>query len=199
MATLPGSRLFHEGQLEGRKIRPPVFLGRRPQEAGDQQLQAFYTRLLEAIDSPVFRQGQWSLCECRGWPDNSSFQNLVAWSGVHDDDRRLVVVNLSDSPVQARVQMQFDEARGKTWRLTDVLSGASYDRDGHELFSDFQPKLATRMYVILKIEDDLKDVNIPIGSAGHMTIRGPVAKPLFIIRRIMIRMYSWMNYLFSGG
>jgi multidrug resistance efflux pump len=67
------------------------------------------------------------------------------------------------------------------------------------LWSDVQPRPATRMYVVLKIEDDLKDVNIPIGSAGQMTIRGPSAKPLFIIRRIMIRMYSWMNYLFSGG
>jgi multidrug resistance efflux pump len=67
------------------------------------------------------------------------------------------------------------------------------------LWSDVQPRPVTRMYVVLKIEDDLKDVNIPIGSAGQMTIRGPSAKPLFIIRRIMIRMYSWMNYLFSGG
>ncbi len=29
-STLPGARLFHEGQFEGRKIRVPVFLGRRP-------------------------------------------------------------------------------------------------------------------------------------------------------------------------
>jgi multidrug resistance efflux pump len=67
------------------------------------------------------------------------------------------------------------------------------------LWSDFQPKPATRMYVVLKIEDDLKDVNIPIGSAGQVTIRGRGAKPLFIIRQIMIRMYSWMNYFFAGG
>ena len=32
IATLPGARLFHEGQFEGRKIRLPVFLGRRPAE-----------------------------------------------------------------------------------------------------------------------------------------------------------------------
>ena len=30
--TLPGARLLHEGQLEGRKVRLPVFLGRRPEE-----------------------------------------------------------------------------------------------------------------------------------------------------------------------
>jgi hypothetical protein len=133
MATLPGARLFHEGQFEGRKVRPPVFLGRRPQEAADQQLQAFYGKLLEGIDSPVFREGQWSLCERMGWHDNSSFQNLVAWTWVKGDDRRLIVVNLSDSTVQARVLVQWSELRGEIWRLTDVLSGATYDRDGDEM------------------------------------------------------------------
>ena len=29
---LPGARLFHEGQFEGRRVRPSVFLGRRPQD-----------------------------------------------------------------------------------------------------------------------------------------------------------------------
>src|SRR5690242_16800736 len=32
IATLPGIKLFHEGQLEGRRVRLPVFLGRRPYE-----------------------------------------------------------------------------------------------------------------------------------------------------------------------
>ena len=44
MATLPGVRLFHEGQFEGRKVRPPVFLGRRPDEPLDQELQSFLQR-----------------------------------------------------------------------------------------------------------------------------------------------------------
>ena len=30
--TLPGARLLHEGQFEGRKVRLPVFLARRPAE-----------------------------------------------------------------------------------------------------------------------------------------------------------------------
>lgn len=135
MATLPGARLFHEGQFEGRKIRPSVFLGRRPQEAADQQLQAFYNKLLEAIDSPVFRNGHWSLCERAGWPDNSSFQNLVAWNWVNGNDRRLIVVNLSDSSVQARVQVPWRDEQGETWRLSDTLSGAAYDREGDEMGS----------------------------------------------------------------
>ena len=95
-ATLPGAKLFHEGQFEGRKVRLPVFLDRRPHEAIDHELPVFYTKLLEAINRPVFREGEWSLCERTGWPDNPSFLNLVAWSWRKDDERYLIVVNLSD-------------------------------------------------------------------------------------------------------
>ena len=48
--TLPGAVLLHEGQFEGRKVRLPVFLGRRPEEPPDKDLQAFYATLLAAIE-----------------------------------------------------------------------------------------------------------------------------------------------------
>jgi hypothetical protein len=134
-ATVPGLRLFHEGQFEGRKVRPPVFLGRRAKEPLDRDLHQFYTKLLEAVNRPIFRYGEWRLCTQAGWPDNSSFQNLVAYSWSHQGEHCLIVVNLSDSPVQARVQLQSKvETRGK-WRLHDLLSGAIYERDGRGLVS----------------------------------------------------------------
>jgi glycosidase len=133
IATLPGARLFHEGQFEGRKIRLPVFLGRRPEEPAAQPLQVFYHWLLDAINAPVFRDGQWGLCSCSGWPDNPSYQNLVAWNWLKDNDRHLIIVNLSDSSAQAHVQVPWEELRGKTWRLVDVLSGQTYERNGDEM------------------------------------------------------------------
>ena len=135
IATLPGIRLFHEGQFEGRKVRPPVFLGRRPKEPFDRDLQGFYTKLAEAIDRPVFNEGQWSLCERTGWPDNASFQNLVAWSWRNEDERYLIVVNLSDCSAQAQVQVPWADAAGKKWQLIDAPSGASYERSGDEMVS----------------------------------------------------------------
>ena len=133
MATQPGARLFHEGQFEGRRVRLPVFLGRRPDERTDEDLRDFYKKLLDTIKSPVFRDGQWSLCERSGWPDNPSFQNLVAWCWVNKDDRYLIVVNLSDGAVQARVHLPWNDVREDTWQLMDTLSGVSYDRDGKEM------------------------------------------------------------------
>lgn len=135
MGTLPGTRLFYEGQFEGRKVRLPVFLGRRPNEPENRDLQAFYKKLLQAVDQPIFREGEWTLCGRTGWPDNWSFQNLISWSWAYKEERYLVVVNLSDHPAQALVQVSWKDAGDKTWRLKDVLAGTTYERRGSEMAS----------------------------------------------------------------
>ena len=135
IATLPGMRLFQEGQLEGRKVRPPVFLARRPDEPADTELHGFYEKLLDAIHQPVFREGQWALCERTGWPDNASYENIVAWCWQGNDQRYLIVVNLSDSTAQAQIRVPWTEVRNRTLRLTDLPSGTNYERSGDDLLS----------------------------------------------------------------
>jgi hypothetical protein len=134
IATLPGIKLFHEGQFDGRTVRLPVFLGRRPEEPVDRDLQVFYKKLLGAIDKSVFRDGQWSLCERTGWSDNMTCQNLVAWSWLKDDDRYLIIVNLSDQPAQSQVKVPWTDVVGE-WRLSYAISGATYERDGDAMRS----------------------------------------------------------------
>jgi hypothetical protein len=142
--TLPGARLLHEGQFEGRKVRLPVFLGRRPAEPVDHELGAFYARLLKETDHDVFRNGYWRLCERSGWPDNQSCVNTLAWCWAKDSERYFIVVNFSDQPAQALVRVLLDELRGKTWSLNDLLAGETYDRSGDEmrdsgLYVDLKP------------------------------------------------------------
>ena len=135
IATLPGMKMFHEGEFEGRKVRVPVFLGRRPKERADEELRTFYRTLFEATANSTFRQGQWELCERTGWPDNSSFLNIVAWTWLHQDERFLIVVNLSDWLAQALVRMRWSDLVGRKWSLTDVLAGITYERQGDEMCS----------------------------------------------------------------
>jgi|HubBroStandDraft_5_1064220.scaffolds.fasta_scaffold02672_1 hypothetical protein len=135
ISTLLGARMFHEGQFEGRKVRLPVFLGRRPDEPVNQELKAFYDRLLKAINAPVFRDGEWQLCGSSGWPDNSSYENMVAWCWTKGDARYLIVINLSEVPSDAQIQVPWIEGAGKTWTLTDLLSDAVYARSGSEMLS----------------------------------------------------------------
>ena len=112
-----------------------MFLGRRPDEPTDRNIQTFYKRLLEAVNRPVFRQGEWTLCARTGWPDNRSFQNLVCWSWANKDERYLIVVNHSDMAAQALVQIGWKDLCGRKWQLQDVLSGAIYERRGDEMLS----------------------------------------------------------------
>jgi hypothetical protein len=133
MATIPGAKLFQEGQFEGRKVRLPVFLGRRPEEPPDRELQAFYARNLKVINSPVFREGQWSLCEREDRHLISGFENLLAWSWLKENYRCIVVVNLSACAVQARVQIPWGDERWARWRLADASSEGVHDRNGHEM------------------------------------------------------------------
>jgi hypothetical protein len=131
--TLTGAKLLHEGQLEGRKVRLPVFLGRRPAEPADADLVAFHERLLKQVTRDLFRDGEWRLCERSGWPDNQSHLNVLAWCWAKEGERALVVVNFREEASQARVHVPWDEGRGRIWRLQDALSGAVYERSGDEM------------------------------------------------------------------
>jgi hypothetical protein len=83
MSTLPGARLYHDGQLSGKRAKVPVFVNRGPDERVDADLRAFYAWLLPRA---ARLQGTWRLLD--------SEPPLVRWAW--DDD--VVVVNLSDQP-----------------------------------------------------------------------------------------------------
>ncbi|HEX6697281.1 MAG TPA: alpha-amylase family glycosyl hydrolase [Solirubrobacteraceae bacterium] len=136
MSTLQGARLYHDGQFEGRRARIPVFLGRGPDEPPDDDLRAFYGRLLRAVSDAGLRDGDWRLCDCEGWPDNDSHRRLVSWCWRDADSRHLVVVNLSDAPAQARVRLPWDDVAGRTWQLTDRLDGECFERSGDEIAAE---------------------------------------------------------------
>jgi hypothetical protein len=143
-ATLPGAKLYHDGQFEGRRIKLPIQLGRRSPEPMDRELCSFYGKLLSMLRSCSLREGEWLLCETRGWPDNPSHRNLVAWCWRRQEEGTLVVVNLSDQRSQGRVRMPWGELKGRTWILTDVLNDGEYERSGDEmvdpgLFVDLKP------------------------------------------------------------
>ena len=133
VGTAPGAKLIYDGQIEGRKVKLPVFLARRPPEPPDDELAAFYRSLLNTIHADLFHVGEWHLCDRHGWPDNASFHNIVAWTWRLGAERTLVVVNLSDFRSQARVRLPWDDLRDHTWRLVETLNWECYVRDGDEL------------------------------------------------------------------
>jgi hypothetical protein len=137
IATLPGATMWHEGQFEGRRVRPPVFLSRRPDEPPDLDLADWYRRLLATVAGQNVRAGTWRLLEASGWPDNQSCRNLLAWSwsGDRGTGRNVVVINLSGQPAQGRIPLGWADLRGRDCVLTDLLGESVFERDGGELDS----------------------------------------------------------------
>ncbi|MEW2251533.1 alpha-amylase [Streptomyces sp. NPDC006975] len=161
VATLPGATLWHEGQFEGRRTRLPVFLARRPAEEPDEDLRAFHARLLPA--AAAVRRGDWRLLETAGLPGDDTHRALLAWSWSAGDARHLVVVNHSDGTARGRVRLPWDDLRGTGHRLTDLLTGQSYDRDGDELAdAGLSVELPARQAHVLAV---------PVPGAGRDTLR----------------------------
>ena len=147
MATLPGATMWYEGQFEGRRVRPPVFLSRRPAERPDLVLADWYRRLVAVVAYQQVRTGGWRLLEAVGWPGNQTFGSLLAWSwdgagpragagsraSSGRGGRHVVVINLSGRPAEGRIQLDWPELPGRGWRLTDLLGDSVFDRDGDEL------------------------------------------------------------------
>ena len=111
-----------------------------------QALRQFYDRLLTILRQPVVRDGQWQLLECApAWEGNWTNDCFVAfaWQGP-DGERLLVAVNYAPNQSQCRLRLPFPDLGGKSWRLQDQISSASYERDGNELqsqglFVDLRP------------------------------------------------------------
>ncbi|CAN5498362.1 hypothetical protein BH09ACT7_BH09ACT7_47460 [soil metagenome] len=146
--TQTGARLVHHGQLEGRKVHLPVFLGRSPHEDIDLELAEFHRSLLMVLSDSTFRIGDWSLCGTSG---RTGTDSLVAW--CWDGDRSwLVVVNLGASVASGEVRVPWGDIAGQTYRLADPITGASMIRSGDELRNGLPVDLGPWEWHLFEVE-----------------------------------------------
>jgi len=133
----PGLHLIHQGQMHGRRAHVPTHLRRWPDEPLDEELAAFYARLLSALRSPAMRDGHWFRLEPRAaWEGNSSWDGFIAHAW-RDGDGRIVlaVVNYAHHDGQCYLRLPFPELAHRPVRLRDLLGPAVYDRDGSALIA----------------------------------------------------------------
>lgn len=144
MATFftPGMRLFHEGQLEGHRIRVPVQLGRRPIESEDVETALFYEKILGALQDRIFQDGVFKplAVNSTGFGDASN-QALLALSWTPPPGKAansifgyLIVANMSGARAYGRIPLPNDLYKnGSTYMFYDRYDGKRYERDGGEL------------------------------------------------------------------
>jgi hypothetical protein len=136
-STLPGAKMFHDGQFEGRKIKVPVQLNERAPETPNSELSNFYRRLTAELSAGDYHNGIYMALATNPMLDHDeSFHNLIAFawtSGKSLKDGRIVIVNLSDQAVRGRVMLPALEfSKSALWCFQDALNpdiSATYNQD----------------------------------------------------------------------
>jgi glycosidase len=113
IATLPGLWLFHDGQAEGYKAKIPVHISRGPEEKIDNDLYAFYKKLLAIIRSWELNNGTWQLVK----NDN---ENVFSWKWESPHGKHIVIINYSPQQIHSNLNLEnmragfIDEMSGTT-------------------------------------------------------------------------------------
>jgi len=129
IATVPGLRLFHDGQLEGKRIHLPIQLVHEPEEEPDTGILEFYKRLLAICNGPAFHEGKWRLVEVSHAENNTTHDSLLAWLWHHSDQTKLVVVNYSSGQAEGWLRLLIPSKTVGRVALCDELTGATHIGD----------------------------------------------------------------------
>jgi hypothetical protein len=131
LATLPGMKLFYDGQFEGCRLRLPVQLLKCLPPSEDPALKDYYRRVLGLADHHCFRKGNWQLLPVHAAGDTGQ-EDLLAYSWRYQSLCKLVVVNFSPRSAQGRVTLP-DVASDGDYVFFDELSSEGYHRKGAEI------------------------------------------------------------------
>jgi hypothetical protein len=154
LTTVPGLRLFHDGQLEGRHTHLPIQLVREPKEATDAEVIQFYNRLLAVTSATAFHDGKWRLIEVsQTGGDNESHYNLLAWLWHYGEQLKIVVINYSPNPAQGWLKLPSLPKTTRKVTLHNELTGVTHTQDTGEidkqrLYVNFVPYHAEILAVV---------------------------------------------------
>jgi hypothetical protein len=133
----PGLRFFHQGQREGFKQRIPVHLSRGPAEKTNPDSRQFCDRMLACLRHPNAHVGEWGLLESApAWDGNWTWDCFIGFAWHGSEGKSLIaVVNYAANESQCYLRIPFNELKGKTMCLRDLMGPAVYVRDGDEMFT----------------------------------------------------------------
>ena len=124
---------------------------------------------------------------------------------VHDKDRFLLG-GFQQNPLQ-NIKPDFDAevifvaAPGKVFKASvvgvgEIMAQGQLLPDGKLIkLEGITPP--GRVLVRLNIEDDLSDYQLPSGVKAYVAVYSDTWTPVAIIRKVLLRVMSWENYLFS--
>jgi multidrug resistance efflux pump len=126
---------------------------------------------------------------------------------VHRDDQELAAGFQQNALQRVRArdeaEIAFDALpgriiKGKVKHVIDAIATGQLQATG--ALQDMGAQLpGGRAVAIIEIDEDTSGYNLPGGSAAQVAVYTPYAHHFAIIRRILLRMRSWENFVFLEG
>jgi Alpha amylase, catalytic domain len=131
-ATLPGMRFYHQGELEGRRIRLPITLRVAADEPPDPISTNFFQKILQITRQDIFHEGKWSLLDVAPEGDAPP-DGLIVYEWRSAKAWKIIAVNVAGFTSQGRVYLGDRVSPAQNYILNDELNDVRYDRTGDEL------------------------------------------------------------------
>ena len=125
---------------------------------------------------------------------------------VHTKSTRLVASFLQNSflrlEVGAEAEAIFPAIPGRVFKgkiafVLPVIDRGSVQASGTLISQRLGPP--GRIPAAIELDDDMSSFNLPAGSVAEVAVYTEHVRHVALIRRILLRMKSWQNYLFSEG
>jgi len=137
-------------------------------------------------------------------------QGIAAMTFVHSEEPELwagfLQNGLRNIEVGHEAEVIFDAVPGRAFsgrveKISSAIAQGQLQPSGELInFDNFAQRAQQgRVAVLIKVEDDLSEYNIPAGAKAEVAIYSDNWKPFSIIRKVLLRVKSWKKFIFAGG
>lgn len=89
--------------------------------------------------------------------------------------------------------------KGRVQRVLDAIASGELQATGSLVDVGARKSTGDRAIAVIDIMEDISTYQIPLGSAAEVAIYTHHFHHVSVIRRILLRMRSWLNYVYSEG
>jgi hypothetical protein len=137
LSFLHGCVLFHQGQREGKRIKIPVQLGRKPHEERNDVTENFYDRAFYRIHKRKYKKLSLEVFELKAYGENYPLKDCIVRAVINEDNQCIEILifnsyqneiigalHLPETLRQMLINSPLEELT-----LKDTISGESYARE----------------------------------------------------------------------
>lgn len=134
LALSTGAHLYHQGQLEGFKLKAPLYLTRSVSEQIDENIRSFYKKLLVALKDIPLNTVQWELVVLfPAWKENESYKNFIVVFGKTEGIYYLAATNCTDVQSQCYAYFDISAIPAEDIIFKDIVGTGEYIRNKEEI------------------------------------------------------------------